>query len=339
MNSFNTDADTRAIVKKYGTSDYPVTLATFNQSKFPRLVKESRLPMPDNAESPITCWYPPGHGDLYRSFDRSGLLDKYIAEGKEYAFISNVDNLGATVDSKILNYMKSSNADFIMEVTDKQPSDIKGGTLIDYEGRVRLLEVGQVSAKNVEDFKSMKKFKIFNTNNLWINLKALKANLNQLNMDVIVNNKIISGKNIVQLETAVGSAINFFPNAIGVNVPRSRFLPVKSTSDLLLVQSNLYTLNNGRLEISARREYPGLPLIKLGDSFKKVADYMSRFENMPDVLECSHLTVSGDVTFGADVVLKGTVIIVANHGSKIDIPSGSILENNVVTGSLRIMAH
>ena len=57
-----------------------------------------------------------------------------------------------------------------MEVTDKTRADVKGGTLIDYEGKLRLLEIAQVPKDHIEEFKSVKKFKIFNTNNLWIKL-------------------------------------------------------------------------------------------------------------------------------------------------------------------------
>ena len=60
---------------------------------------------------------------------------------------------------------------------------------------------------------------------------------------------------------------------------------------------------------------------------------------VPDIVELEHLTVSGNVYFGAGVVLKGTVIIVCNEGSRIDIPPNSVLENVVVTGSLRVVAH
>ena len=49
-------------------------------------------------------WYPPGHGDVYQSFYNSGLLETFINQGKEYMFISNIDNLGATVDLSILCY-------------------------------------------------------------------------------------------------------------------------------------------------------------------------------------------------------------------------------------------
>lgn len=67
--------------------------------------------------------------------------------------------------------------------------------------------------------------------------------------------------------------------------------------------------------------------------------FLPRFQAPPHILELDHLTVTGDVTFGHDVVLSGTVIIVANHGSRIDIPSGSILHDKVVSGNMRILDH
>lgn len=94
-------------------------------------------------------WYPPGHGDVYPSLKRSGLLDKFKKEGKEVVFISNIDNLGATVDIRILNQLLDSKdspapSDFVMEVTDKTRADVKGGTLIRFEEKLRLLEIAQV---------------------------------------------------------------------------------------------------------------------------------------------------------------------------------------------------
>ncbi|CDH56095.1 utp-glucose-1-phosphate uridylyltransferase [Lichtheimia corymbifera JMRC:FSU:9682] len=340
MNSFNTDEETKRIVKKY--ERHSVTLRTFNQSKYPRIKKESFLPVPRSPDSPIDEWYPPGHGDLYESLYQSGVLDELLASGKEYLFVSNVDNLGATVDLNILHYMVEEDTDFIMEVTDKTRADIKGGTLIDYDGKIRLLEIAQVPDEHVEDFKSIKKFNIFNTNNIWINLRALKRLMDQDNMDleIIVNNKTTdSGQKVIQLETAVGAAIKHFGNARGVNVPRSRFLPVKSTSDLFLVTSDLYKLVHGQLTMNPQRMFHTVPLVKLGDEFKKVNNFLSRLKTIPHILELDHLTVTGDVVFGSNVTLKGTVIIVANHGEHIDIPSGAVLENKIVTGCLRILDH
>lgn len=96
-----------------------------------------------------------------------------------------------------------------------------------------------------------------------------------------------------------------FEDSIGINVPRRRFLPVKKTSDLLLVMSNLYNLSNGSLVMSPQRMFPTTPLVKLGDNhFANVKEFLSRFTNIPDIIELDHLTVSGDVTFGSKVSLK-----------------------------------
>jgi UTP--glucose-1-phosphate uridylyltransferase len=340
MNSFNTHEETGKIIQKYAHSN--VEVLTFNQSRHPRILKETLTPLPSKFTANDAEWYPPGHGDVYQALQNSGLLAQLLAQGREYIFISNVDNLGATVDFNILNMMHENKCEFIMEVTDKTRADVKGGTLIEYEGKAKLLEIAQVPSNKVEEFKSIKKFKIFNTNNLWLNLRAVDRVLKQdqlADMDIIINPKSVDGKAVLQLEIAAGAAIQYFQNARGVNVPRSRFLPVKSTSDLFVVQSNMYSLTRGELVMNPLRVFPTVPLVKLGDNFRKVSDYMQRFKGTPDVLELDQLTVSGDVTFGAGVVLKGTVIVVANHGSRIDIPEGSVLENKVVSGNLRILEH
>lgn len=310
--------------------------------RFPRIQKESKLPIPTTYSGGNGDWYPPGHGDLFESLANSGTLAKLLAEGKEYLFISNVDNLGATVDTTILHHLAETNAEFIMEVTDKTKADIKGGTLVEYDGSIRLLEIAQVPSEHVDDFKSIKKFKIFNTNNLWVSLKAIKrlVESGDLSLEIIVNNKIAdNGEKVIQLETAVGAAIKHFKGSHGINVPRNRFLPVKSTSDLFLITSDLYKLNHGELQINPLRLFGTVPLVKLGDHFKKVNHFLTRFQTIPHIIGLDHLTVTGDVTFGHDVILSGTVIIVANFGSRIDIPSGSILHDKVVSGNLRILDH
>ncbi|KND03706.1 uncharacterized protein SPPG_01171 [Spizellomyces punctatus DAOM BR117] len=340
MNSFNTDTETKRIIQKY--AGHQIQLLTFNQSRFPRVSKDTLLPVPTSPDAAVSNWYPPGHGDLFEALANSGTLDELLAQGKEYLFVSNVDNLGATVDVNILRHMVASGSEFLMEVTDKTKADIKGGTLIEYEDSIRLLEIAQVPSAHVDDFKSIKKFKIFNTNNLWISLKAIRrlVDNSELNMEIIVNNKTAeNGEKVIQLETAVGAAIKHFNGAHGINVPRSRFLPVKSTSDLFLITSDLYRLEHGNLTMNAKRQFTTVPLVKLGDHFKKVSHFLSRFQGPPQILDLDHLTVTGDVTFGHSVVLQGTVIIVANHGERIDIPSGAILNDKVVSGNLRILDH
>ncbi|XP_065062336.1 UTP--glucose-1-phosphate uridylyltransferase-like isoform X1 [Rhopilema esculentum] len=347
MNSFNTDKDTQKSLRKYGSCR--VKIFSFEQSQFPRISKDSLRPIVADLNSEdLEHWYPPGHGDTYDSFANSGLLDMFIREGKEFVFVSNIDNLGATIDLNILNFLinqpdDSNPCEFVMEVTDKTMADVKGGTLIKYEGKLRLLEIAQVPKEHIDDFKAVNKFRIFNTNNLWMKLGAIHRLVKEraLSMEIIINRKTLdNGVNVIQLETAVGAAIKCFEGAIGVNVPRSRFLPVKTTSDLFLVMSNLYDMHSGTLAMSHRRIFPTTPLVKItGRHFKKVADFLLRFASIPNILELDHLTVSGDVTFGRNITLKGTVIIIANHGDRIDIPSGAVLENKIVSGNLRILDH
>jgi len=345
MNSFNTHEETKKVLRKYVHIN--VKIHCFQQSQYPRIYKESlRTVAKSISASNQESWYPPGHGDFYQSFYNSGLLEQFIGDGKEYIFCSNLDNLGATVDTTILNHLltqtDANKCEFVMEVTDKTRADVKGGTLIKYEDKLRLLEIAQVPKEHVEDFKSVSKFRIFNTNNLWVSLPAIKRAVedNDLHMEIICNNKQLdNGEKIVQLETAIGAAIKGFHKSIGINVPRSRFLPVKTCSDLFLIMSNLYMMKEGTLMMNPQRQFLTTPLVQLGQHFKKVKEYLSRFDNIPDILELDHLTVAGDVTFGRNVTLKGTVIIIANHGERIDIPSGSILENKIVSGNLRILNH
>ncbi|KAL0838419.1 hypothetical protein Bca101_090309 [Brassica carinata] len=328
MNSFNTHDDTQ----KYTNSN--VDIHTFNQSKYPRVVADEFVPWPSKGKTDKDGWYPPGHGDVFPSLMNSGKLDAFLSQGKEYVFVANSDNLGAIVDLTILKHLIQNKNEYCMEVTPKTLADVKGGTLISYEGKVQLLEIAQVPDEHVNEFKSIEKFKIFNTNNLWVNLKAIKklVEADALKMEIIPNPKEVDGVKVLQLETAAGAAIRFFDNAIGVNVPRSRFLPVKATSDLLLVQSDLYTLVDGFVTRNSARTNPSNPSIELGPEFKKVSNFLSWFKSIPSIVELDSLKVSGDVSFGSSVVLKGKVTVTAKSGVKLEIPNGAVVENKDING-------
>nr|WBR49967.1 UDP-glucose pyrophosphorylase [Codonopsis pilosula] len=332
MNSFNTHDDTLKIVEKYSNSK--IEIHTFNQSQFPRLVVDEFLPLPSKGNAGKDSWYPPGHGDVFPALVNSGKLDTLLSQGKEYVFVANSDNLGAVVDLKILHHLIQNKNEYCMEVTPKTLADVKGGTLISYEGKVQLLEIAQVPDEHVNEFKSIEKFKIFNTNNLWVNLNAIKrlVQADALKMEIIPNPKEVDGIKVLQLETAAGAAIKFFDHSIGINVPRSRFLPVKATSDLLLVQSDLYSVSDGYVTRNTARKNPANPSIELGPEFKKVGSFLSRFKSIPSIIELDSLKVSGDVYFGSSVVLKGKVVIAAKSGVKLEIPNGAVLENKEVNG-------
>lgn len=334
MNSFNTEKMTSNLIFRHDN------ILTFNQSRYPRISSDTLLPLADQESA--SSYYPPGHGDIFYSLQQSGMLDKLLSEGKEYLFISNIDNLAATVDLKLLEHFHNEGLEFLMEVTDKTRADIKGGTLIEYDGSLRLLEIAQVPSSKKSEFTSVRKFKIFNTNSVWINLRALKEKLfyGTFDLDIIENKKVANNEPVIQLETAIGSAIRFFDKSCGVVVPRSRFLPVKTCSDLFLVESNLFIEKNGALMLNPLRAPPTVPTVKLlGSNFAKIDSYENSFKGIPDVLELDSLTISGNVTIGKNVSLKGTVIIIADENSTINIPDGSILEDNILYGNLPIIDH
>ena len=285
-----------------------MALIAFTQNKFPRLSAGSLLPL-NIDEWGGQAWYPPGHGDFYNCIAEQGILRSLIEKGKDILFISNADNLGAVADAKILNYMIEKNIPFLIEVTPKTAADVKGGTLYEQNGKLKLLEIAQVPEEHVDEFCSQKKFSVFNTNNIWINLLALEKKLKEgpLNLNVIVNEKKIQGNPIIQLETAIGSALDCFDGAVGLCVSRDRFMPVKKTEDLLLVQSNLYHLDGGRLVRNQERKLSHLPEIRFGSPLDQVERFQECFSVIPDLLELELLEMAGEVYFDGAASLKGKV--------------------------------
>ena len=324
MNSFRTHDDTERLVGKYlGNPE----ILTFCQNQFPRLLEEGDGFL-DLKKFGSDVWYPPGHGDLYSCLADQGYLDRLLADGREILFVSNVDNLGAGVDLRILHYMLREDIPFLMEVTPKTAADTKGGTLYQEKGRIKLLEVANVPPEHVAEFCGQQKFKIFNTNNIWINLARLKELLEKgpLDLDVIVNRKIVKGQPVLQLETAIGTAFNCFPEAVGLIVPRDRFFAVKRTCDLLYLWSDLFHLERGSLKKNPKRISPNLPRITLHEPFDDLQEFQKRIPVAPSMVELDSLEIGGAVRFNGAVTLKGTVRLIANKKS-LRIPKGTVLEN------------
>ena len=328
MNSFYTHEETQKIIEKY--QDH-LQIKTFRQNKFPRLLEDSCQPLSED-EFGLGAWYPPGHGDFYSCIFEMGILDNLLEEGREVMFVANADNLGAVIDPRILNHILENDIPFLIEMTPKTPADVKGGTLYQEENKVKLLEIASVPEEHKEEFCSQRKFKVFNTNNIWINLRHLRAQLEKgpLDLNVIVNRKSVSGKNILQFETAIGSAVECFPGAVGLTVSRDRFLPVKKTDDLMLVQSDLFVLNKGRLIRNPDRKQEELPPVKLGKHFTDLQDYQDRIPSAPGLLELDSLEVEGDVRFGAGVQLKGKIKLTARNNKPLLIPDGSVLQDETL---------
>eukprot|EP01098_Paradermamoeba_levis_P004355 TRINITY_DN1876_c0_g1_i2.p1 TRINITY_DN1876_c0_g1~~TRINITY_DN1876_c0_g1_i2.p1 ORF type:complete len:389 (-),score=105.60 TRINITY_DN1876_c0_g1_i2:15-1181(-) len=222
MNSFHTDAEMQKVVKKY---ENRIPIFTFCQSKFPRLDKATLEPSP-RAKENLNFWYPPGSGDIFRSFHQSGLLDKFLQEGKEYAFISNIENVGGVVGTenfKLIQEVFRSQSEFISEVAPRLPTDVLGGILVQDGDIVRLLELSQVPADKMDLLKTTS-YKYWNTNSMWVKLETWREKVQnkELRLDVIGNARPVEKEmeEFLQLESPAVTAIKAFKKSEAIVVPR-----------------------------------------------------------------------------------------------------------------------
>jgi UTP--glucose-1-phosphate uridylyltransferase len=328
MNSFHTHQETLKLLEGRKTS---FLIECFQQNRFLRIDKDTDQPLDPNLLGE-DAWYPPGHGDIYSCLKDRGLIDRLLSEGKEILFVSNADNLGAVSDSKIAHYMLKNDIPFVMEMTPKTPADIKGGTLYeDSEGKLHLLELAQVPQKHVDEFCSTRKFTVFNTNNIWIHLRHLKKRMEQgpMDLNLIINEKQVVGRPVIQLETAIGAGLENFDGAKGLVVGRDRFFPVKNTSDLMLLQSDLFVFEDGRITRNPTCYQRTLPLVSWKEPFTRLEEFQKRIPMIPDMRELEYLEMEGDVYFEGEVSLKGRVTLIG-HKKPIRIPTGTCLENRQI---------
>ena len=336
MNSFNTRLDSLEALEKYPQLGLELAL-DFMQHKVPKVCAATLEPAVWPKE-PRLQWCPPGHGDIYTALITSGMLQGMLDAGFEVAFVSNADNLGAVLDERILGHFVSSGLPFMMEVADRTPVDKKGGHLaLRPDGQLILRERAQCPAEDLGDFEDVSIHRYFNTNSLWIDLKALSITLEArghvLGLPMIRNQKHLDPRDetsarIYQLETAMGSAIAVFEGAGALRVPRTRFAPVKTCQDLLQVRSDAFTLTSDHRVIPT----PGAPVdeqeISLDPSFyKKVSDLELRFPHgPPSLVGCRRLRVEGDVRFGADVVVRADATLINESDEPAFVEDGAILE-------------
>jgi UTP--glucose-1-phosphate uridylyltransferase len=340
MNSFNTQEDTLAALAKLKPSKFPIN---FLQHKFPKILQQDFSPAtwPQN---PKLEWNPPGHGDVYSALLTSGMLESLLDDGIVYAFISNSDNLGARLDESLLGYFAHHQFPFMMEVAEKTLLDIKGGHLARHKNdRLILREAAQCPKDELDTFQDIERYRYFNTNNIWINLKALKALFDQqklIRLPLIINPKALNPRDInsppvYQIESAMGAAISLFKDATAVNVPRTRFYPVKTCNDLLAVRSDCFVYNiDDSLRINPVR-------IKRNNSVATKVDldpkYYGKIDNLdqrfaagvPSLVDCDSLTIEGDVKFEKNVTIKGNVVIKNRRESLAVIEEGTVIDRDL----------
>ncbi|WP_432558521.1 UTP--glucose-1-phosphate uridylyltransferase [Granulicoccus sp. GXG6511] len=334
MNSFRTREDTLEALAAH--EDLPVDglPLDFMQSSEPKLRSDDLTPV-EWPDDPDLEWCPPGHGDIYPSLLASGLLDELVARGFRYALVANSDNLGATPDPRLAGWFAASGAPFAIEVCARTKADRKGGHLAvrRSDGRLILREVAQTAPEDLDAFTDENRHRWFSTNTLWWDLQQLRDVLTErrgvLGLPLIRNTKTVDpgdpdSPEVFQIETAMGAAIEVFEGATAIGVPRSRFLPVKTTNDLLLLRSDTYAVGaDGSITLDTEK----VCHVDLDPRFfKRIGDFDQRFpQGVPSLRDAESLTVRGDWTFGPDVRITGRVDL-EDAGDPAEVEPGATIE-------------
>jgi UTP--glucose-1-phosphate uridylyltransferase len=331
MNSFRTSADTLKALERYATLAYDDLPLEFLQNKEPKLRVDDLTPVSWDPD-PDLEWCPPGHGDLYTVLHSTGLLGRMLDAGFTQVFVSNSDNLGAVPDPRVAGWFAQSGAPFAIEAVRRTPSDRKGGHFATRksDGRVVLRESAQTLDEDKDALADLGRHQFTSTNNLWFDIAAMRDELNRhdgiLGLAMIKNTKTAdpadpSSPEVIQIETAMGAAIEIFDGATTVEVTRDRFVPVKTTNDLLVLRSDCYDIRDDYvLELVADK----VPFVDLDpDHYKVMGDFEPRFpEGPPSLRAASSLVVSGDWTFGRDVTVVGDGVL-DDQGAPGRVPPGT----------------
>ncbi|MET3962597.1 UTP--glucose-1-phosphate uridylyltransferase [Marmoricola sp. OAE513] len=331
MNSFRTSADTLAALARYDDLAVDGLPLEFLQNKEPKLRVDDLTPV-TWTKDPSLEWCPPGHGDIYTAMTATGLIDKLLAAGYTQLFISNSDNLGAVPDPKLAGWFAGSGSPFAIEAVRRTPSHRKGGhfAIRKSDGRIVLRETAQTLESDMEALGDLSRHKFMSTNNIWINLAALQEVLASrdgiLGLPLIRNVKTVdpsdpSSTPVVQIESAMGAAIEIFAGAQTIEVGNERYVPVKSTNDLLVLRSDVYDIGADFV-----LDAPGaVPFVDLDGVYKLVGDFDKRFKSgAPSLREAESFVVDGDWTFGENVKVVGAVKVSGERGR---VDSGTVLSD------------
>jgi UTP--glucose-1-phosphate uridylyltransferase len=330
MNSFRTSADTRAALARYDELAVAGLPLEFLQNMEPRLLTRDLTPVSWARDTSLE-WCPPGHGDVYTAMRGSGLLQTLIDEGYQQVFVSNADNLGAVPDARVAGWFAGSRAPFAIEAVRRTASDKKGGHFATRrsDGRIVLRETAQTLPEDLAALADLDRQQVTSTNNRWCNLEAMSAALDSrdgvLGLPLIRNVKTVDPQDptspeVVQIETAMGAAIEIFDDSVTIEVGRDRFVPVKTTNDLLVLRSDAYDLG---ADFTLDQAGADLPYVDLGESYKRVDEFDKHFpEGVPSLREAESLVVQGDWIFEQDVKVVGEVTLTGERGR---VAAGTVL--------------
>ena len=337
MNSYSTHEDTIDAISKIKPPDSPLL---FLQNKFPKILQENLAPA-EWPKNPDLEWNPPGHGDIYPALHTTGTLKALLDQGIVYAFISNSDNLGATLDESLLGYFVENKFPFMMEVAPRTPSDVKGGHIARHkQGHHILRESAQCPENELSAFRDITRYGFFNTNNIWLNLQVLHSLIQKrgiVELPMIRNPKTLDPRDenspkVFQIETAMGAAISLFEGAAVIKIPPSRFLPVKKCNDLLSIRSDRFIFSSENNLIVNPDSGTKTIQIDLDPKYYGQIDlFDERFsKDVPSLLNCESLTIRGDVRFENNVAIKGRVVITNKGKTQTVIKEGTVIEKDLI---------
>ena len=330
MNSFRTEADTLEHLARYDDLVVDGLPLSFLQNQEPKLRADDLTPVEWPAD-PTLEWCPPGHGDLYTALYGSGLLQKLLDAGFRYACISNGDNLGATPNARLAGWFASSGAPYAAELCRRTINDRKGGHLAirTRDGQLILRDTAQTAPEEMDFFTDEHRHPYFHTNNLWFDLQRLMDILVERNavlgLPMIRNEKKVDPADptstpVIQVESAMGAAIEVFPGATAICVGRDRFQPVKTTNELLLLRSDVYTLDDDGHLIAQT----STPEVSLDKHYTTIQDFEARIPEAPSLKDATALRVTGDWTFGRNVRIVGEATL-SDTGTAQAVPEGTVL--------------
>jgi UTP--glucose-1-phosphate uridylyltransferase len=195
---------------------------------FPQLVSLRLTPGGDlfhEADGSLSP-YATGHGDLTFALRGSGILGRFRARGGKLLFMSNVDNLGATLDPAVIGAHIAHGAAITAEVVRKEKGD-KGGAPALLDGLPQIIEAFRFPPSFDQD-----SIPLFNTNTFVFDAAAIDRDFDLTFFRV---EKKVDEHKVVQFERLVGQLTAFLPSHF-LEVPRSgpngRFQPVKDPEEL-----------------------------------------------------------------------------------------------------------
>ena len=334
LNSFRTSRDTLEALARYPGLGVDGISLEILQNRVPKLRADDLTPV-RWPRDPSLEWCPPGHGDLYTVLYATGLVDTLLGLGFTQAFVSNSDNLGARADPRVAGWFAQSGAPFAVEAVRRTANDRKGGHFARRrsDGRIVLRETAQTAPEDRARLADLERHRFASTNNIWFDLAAMQTMLRThrgvLRLPLIKNVKTVDpadpqSPRVIQLETAMGAAIELFDGAQTIEVDRDRFIPVKTVDDLLVLRSDCYRLDDDAV---LHQTCSPLPVIELGSVYALIEQFEARLPyGPPSLVDATSFVVDGDWTFGERVRVVGATRLGPGRGT---IPSGAVLEGRV----------